>query len=88
VEPARALLSVAEHRSTHFSSINPRIRRLTMRRNSIDQHLSSEGTIYLHAFRAPTPSANTASSRARVSDVALSADSLTANAMKPSLSGA
>ena len=59
-----------------------------MHRNSIDQHLSSEGTVYMHAFRNPRPSANAASSTTRGTDVTLSTDSLTANAMKPSLSGA
>jgi hypothetical protein len=61
-----------------------------MHRDSIDQHLSSEGTIYMHAFRKPSPSASSTSGRgrARGTDVTSSTDSLTPNAMDPSLSGA
>ena len=61
-----------------------------MHRKSIDQHLSSEGTIYMHAFRNSSPSASSTSSRSRTcgTDVVSSADSLTPNAMDPSLSGA
>ena len=62
-----------------------------MRRSNIDQHLSREGTVYLHAFQKPSPSVTAAPSSARGArgtDVTLSTDPLTANAMIPSLSGA
>ena len=62
-----------------------------MRRNSIDQHLSREGTVYLHAIQKPSPAATAASNNARGTrsiDVTLSTEPLTANAMSPSRSGA
>lgn len=59
-----------------------------MHRISIDQHGSSEGTVYMHAFRNPSRSTHTTSSNARSTDATSSTNPLIPSAMDPSLSGA
>ena len=61
-----------------------------MHRKRIDQLLSSEGTVYLHAFRNAQSSTNAGIrvTSARTTDLGPSIDPLTPNAMIPSLSGA